>query len=236
MIKAILWKIFFELENLRWLLTHSFSKKTVYYFAYGANLDPETLDERFIRPLSSQPFVLQNHALQFSHTGPYKGMGFACAESSPGNVVYGKLYELTEADGRRMDFHEAVPVLKRHKKVTFTQSGITAFFYQSARPLRGLKPTVDYLECILDGFQSLPNVPKSYIEALSRTETLKEKYPADDIGFAYRTQPWMPEWLKKQVRLLDTWTLRFYANVLREYSLTEGLVQRAFQLKPPGSR
>jgi hypothetical protein len=228
MLLAILWRVLFDVENLRWLLAARKPVETVKYFTYGGNLDPETLRKRFITPISERPFILKDFRIAFSHTGPWKGGGFATTEESPGDLVYGKLYLISLADSRRLDFYEAVPVLKRYRRISVTQDGEEIFFYQSANPRKGLKPTAEYLASIVQGLSKLPMVPSNYLDGLKATPCLLEKKPADDIGFAYEIKNWMPSWLKSLTRRLDQQALYFYAHYLREYSLTEWLVKRTY--------
>src|SRR5690606_36396078 len=104
MYRLALWRLGCEIVNLVRLVTHG--KRTVQYFAFGANLDPQVLKARRISPLSEKPFVLKDHELSFCHPGPFEGMGFASIEPKGGNCVYGKLHELGIVDALRMDFYE----------------------------------------------------------------------------------------------------------------------------------
>ena len=66
--------------------------KKVRYFAFGAMLDSGVLKHRGVIPLEEKFCFLQDYELQFSHPGPWEGMGFASVERAEGKRVYGKLY------------------------------------------------------------------------------------------------------------------------------------------------
>lgn len=76
------------------------------YFAYGSNLDPVQMRARC--PASSFLAVarLPDHALAFTRFAPRRGCGVADVVASPGSEVWGVVYDLTEADGRRLDGFE----------------------------------------------------------------------------------------------------------------------------------
>src|SRR5689334_14721192 len=106
-IRCILWKIGFELANLRKILFRD--KRTVLLFSYGFFLDEAVLVSKKVKPLKSTLFVLENFALRFCHTSPYRGVGYSSLIPAANEKTYGKLYTLTMADLRRLDYHEKVP-------------------------------------------------------------------------------------------------------------------------------
>jgi gamma-glutamylcyclotransferase (GGCT)/AIG2-like uncharacterized protein YtfP len=192
--------------------------RTVFYFAFGANLDPEVLKGRKIVPLSAQDFSLRDYQLHFTQAGPYVGMGFASIVNSPGSTTYGKLYQLDQLDMHRMDYFEAVPFMHRHKKKFTEQDGQLLYFYQATNPVAGLSPSKEYLQKILTGLSTFKNIPSDYLEKLRLTPTVATNHYADNHQMFLQPCGWLPEAWRCR---LDQLLIRFYVNVLRRYSITE---------------
>lgn len=181
MLRIILWKAGFEWAQLRRVLSPRIERK-IYYFAFGANLSPEVLEQRRIRIYEAFDYVLDDAALRFSLGGFYRDHGYASADISEGEVVYGKMYLILERDALRMDYYEGVPFLDVHEKVFGQVNGSEFYYYRGIRTLRGLKPTQEYLDYLITGYHEMPGVPLSYIESLGATEVLEEFLPQDQTG------------------------------------------------------
>ena len=135
------------------------SDQRVYYFAFGANLSPDILRLRRIGVYETFDYVLENAVLNFSQRGFYKHHGFASADASVGDCVYGKMYLIRQSDAKRMDYFEGVPFLKAHAKIVQQVQGKPFYFYRSQTPLNDLKPTQQYLNYLTNAYRNMDIVP-----------------------------------------------------------------------------
>lgn len=222
MLRCLLWRLLFELANLRRLLGHG--DQTVEYLAFGANLSDAIMRERRIRPLASEYFTLRDHGLRFDHPAAYRGCAYASAEYAAGERVHGFLYTLYERDAARMDFYEVVPVIERYRRTWVEQDGRRLFFYQSNRSTPGLSPTREYLGYIVDGLAQHPDVEPEYLEQMAATPTAE---PGPIMPFYFRSEIYTEgRWLD---RLRDRYTrlvTRVFLHGLYRLSLTEFLLRR----------
>lgn len=185
MLRILLWKLGIEWAHLRRALWPQWERK-VYYFAFGANLCREVLEQRRIRVFESFDYVLRDAVLRFSQTGFYRGHGYASADAADGSTVYGRMYLILEADARRMDYFEGVPYLDAHDKVFREADGLRFFYYRSTHIVEGLKPTREYLDYIVDAYRQMPGVPEDLLRDLAATEVLESLQPVDETGFFVR--------------------------------------------------
>ena len=185
MLRIILWKLGIEWAHLKRALWPQWERK-VYYFAFGANLCRDVLEQRRIRVFESFDYVLTDADLHFSQPGFYRGHGYASADAAEGSAVYGKIYLILETDARRMDYFEGVPFLGAHDKVYREAEGISFFYYRTTRIVGGLKPTRDYLDYIVDAYREMPGVPDDYLQTLEATEILDHLQPIDDTSLFVR--------------------------------------------------
>lgn len=216
--KIFLWRLAFELKNLQRAVAPS--KDTVQYFAFGGNLDPKVLLRRKIKPVAEKPIVLKDYQMRFTHPGAFEGMGFASIEPAPGKVTYGKLYTLTQTDADRMDYYELVPFLNRYKRVSVNQDGEEFFFYQSAVPRQGLKPTKKYVQMILDGFHKVDHVPESFLAELKSIETIDKLIPAKKLEFRVKNLDRWPASLVPFLQKYDQTAIKLFIKYVKDRSLT----------------
>ena len=73
MLRIFLWKLGSEWSNLKRILRPR-SDRRVYYFAFGANLSADILQQRSIGFYEAFDYVLDDAALRFSQGGFYKIM------------------------------------------------------------------------------------------------------------------------------------------------------------------
>jgi gamma-glutamylcyclotransferase len=143
---------------------------TLWYFAYGSNLDPRTfLGRRGMRPLATRIGVLHDFELRFDlPVGPGE-RGVANVAPRPGDLVWGALYQLTQADADRLDRTEGVHVgfYRRFDIEVRTPEGeaLSAFTYRSEASRTERKPSSRYLGLLLAGAREL-GLPPEYIERL----------------------------------------------------------------------
>ncbi len=222
MLRCLLWRLLFELANLRRLFGRG--RGTVDYLAFGANLSDMIMRERCIEPLASERFTLRDHGLRFDHPAAYRGCAYASAEYAAGENVYGYLYTLSERDAARMDFYEVVPVIRRYRRTWVEQDGRRLYFYQSNRSTPGLSPTEEYLGYIVDGLRQHPDVEPEYLQRLAATPTAE---PGPIMPFYFRPEAFASDrWLD---RLRDRYTrlvTRAFLHGLYRWSLTEFLLRR----------
>lgn len=195
MLRIFLWKIGFEWVQLKRILWPRTERK-VYYFAFGANLCAEVLALRRIRVYEAFDHVLEGAALRFSQTGFYKDHGYASADVTEGEVVYGKMYLVLESDAARLDYFEAVPFLRAHEKVCRRVDGLDFFHYQARKPREGLRPTQTYLDYLTTAYRRMPDVPELYVETLAATEVLDQLLPQDQTGEFVRDITRWPEFIR----------------------------------------
>ena len=218
MLKLLIWWLGFELKNLERIVNPKHG--TEKYFAYGGNLDVNVLARRKIRPLAEEPFVLRDHALRFSHPGPFEGMGYASISASSGASVYGKLYTLTRTDAERMDFYELARVLMRYERIYLTQTGHQFFTYRSRCPQDDLKPSSGYLASVLDGLRTLPAIPATYIEGMEKTPVVCDLRVASALGFIVNLGRPGPAVLNGWLRVYDRLALWMFVRIFKERSFT----------------
>jgi len=143
---------------------------TLWYFAYGSNLDPGTfLGRRQMRPLETQIGVLHDFELRFDlPVGPGE-RGVANVVACPGDHVWGALYRLTHVDAERLDRTEGVPqgAYRRLDVEVHIGDGsrVGAFTYHSSIHRPDRKPSRRYLGLLLTGAREL-GLPEEYVERL----------------------------------------------------------------------
>ena len=190
MLRIILWKLGIEWAHLKRAFWPRWERK-VYYFAFGANLCRDVLEQRRIRVFDSFDYALPDAVLRFSQPGFYRGHGYASADDSEGSSVYGKMYLILETDARRMDYFEGVPFLDAHDKVFREADGLGFFYYRTTRVVSGLKPTREYLDFIVDAYRQMPIVPDEYLKTLEAIEVLDCLQPVDETSlFVRRAGRW----------------------------------------------
>jgi len=146
------------------------SGATLWYFAYGSNLDPGTfLGRRRMRPLETRVGVLEDFELRFDlPVGPGE-RGVANVAALAGEQVWGALYRLTSAEADRLDLTEGVQHdAYRRLEVAVRapdDSRIAAFTYTSSRGREGRKPSRRYLGLLLAGARH-HGLPAPWIERL----------------------------------------------------------------------
>ena len=181
MLRIILWKTGFEWAQLKRILWPRADRK-IYYFAFGANLSADVLEQRRIRIYEAFDHVLEDASLNFSQAGFYREHGYASADAAEGEVVYGKMYLILERDAERMDYFEGVPFLCVHEKVFAKVKGKDFYFYRAIQMFDGLKPTQEYLDYLVTAYRAMPDVPQAYTDSMAATEVLEHFIVQDQTG------------------------------------------------------
>lgn len=143
---------------------------TLWYFAYGSNLEQATfLGRRQMRPIETRIGVLRDFELRFDlPVGPGE-RGVANVAPRAGDHVWGALYHLTHADAERLDRTEGVDqgFYQRLAVEVHLADGalLAAFTYRSeiSRPER--KPSRRYLGLLLAGARE-HGLPAEYVARL----------------------------------------------------------------------
>ena len=78
------------------------SGDTVFYFAYGSNMDPERFRSRVGDWLSRRRARLDGYSLRFADSVQSEGGGGAVVDRRPGDHVDGVLFEAGNADAFRV--------------------------------------------------------------------------------------------------------------------------------------
>ena len=181
MLRILLWKLGFEWANLMRLI-YPRDDRTIYYFAFGANLCPDILKQRGMTIYESIDYALEDAALRFTQSGFYKDHGYASADASPGDKVYGRLYLVKQSDAARMDYYEGVPFLKSHDKIYGEYNGKAFYYYRARQITANLKPTQEYLDYLTVAYHEMDIVPADYIKAMEATEVLETFEPPTITG------------------------------------------------------
>lgn len=148
----------------------------IYYFAYGANMDLNRIEEMGFHFSSIKAAKLHGWKLVFNVIDDkYRGTGYANIVPSPHSTVEGLIYELANSSLKHLDFLEGYPRYYIKKKVTATSNDdgakipcITYVGNQTMIKL-GLKPLRLYMKHLLSGkiFMS-----KKYVEKLKHVKTI----------------------------------------------------------------
>lgn len=146
------------------------------YFAYGSNCNAEVMRRKAIGFTGRERAVLPDYRLLFNKRSLRENLpdsiGFANIEPSADSQVEGILYELVEADLRKLDESERFPAhYDRVRVVVQTDSGPQeCWVYQAQvdKTAAGLVPSRNYLNHILAGQEFLS---QQYFEALDQSQT-----------------------------------------------------------------
>lgn len=190
LLRIILWKLGFEWANLKRILWPRDDRR-IYYFAFGANLSPEIMQQRLTGFFEVFDYTLEDSTLRFTQSGFYQDHGFASADPAPGGKVYGRMYLIRQSDAERMDYYEGVPFMKAHDKVFAEHQGKSFFYYRAITPTTGLKPTQEYLDYLTTAYREMPGVPDEYTAAMAATEVLTTFRPQTLTGkFVRNLERW----------------------------------------------
>jgi gamma-glutamylcyclotransferase len=140
------------------------ASRTVWYFAYGANMNSAQMRLRAGNIIEERNAQLPNYELRFNKK-VRGGAGGPNVQPSLGKTVYGVLYKIEEGAFRSMDRYEGVPEHYRRIEVRVTpDSGdpVGAQVYIAARVQAGLRPSPHDLNAILEGAGE-HSLPESYL-------------------------------------------------------------------------
>lgn len=128
----------------------------MYYFAYGSNLNRRQMKQ--CCPDSKPLFVatLPNYQLIFVGWSRELRGGVATLKSFRGGKVLGAIYDVSEADLRRLDRYEGYP--REYTRINITvfdedNQPVEAFAYIKTGQLTESKPSQEYLAVIQQGYR-----------------------------------------------------------------------------------
>ena len=142
------------------------------YFAFGSNMDADRLQDRVghIDRTAVRSARLEGFRLCFDKRSRTAG-GAATVLPAPGCTVQGVLYDLTDAQLEQLDAIEFHPVhyLRTLTSVVVDGGERSAWMYvgQPEFLVEGLRPTPEYLACLLRGAEWLPPAYVAYLEDLT---------------------------------------------------------------------
>ena len=128
-------------------------KESVYYFAYGSNLNKKQMAERCPGSQSVFTAVLPNYKLVFVGWSRQWRGGVASIKLFQGDRVRGAVYKVTELCLRRLDSY--LIGYNRFNITVFTgdDKAVEAITYIKAGQLEETKPSEEYLAVIQQGLR-----------------------------------------------------------------------------------
>lgn len=137
------------------------------YFAYGSNMDPVQMRDRAPGARARGPARLAGYRLTFTRDSPGWGGGVGHVEPSPGDEVWGVLWEITDADLASLDEYEGVSVgayVRRAMMVRHGDVEVEAVAYLAVP--RGYKPpSKRYVRALVRGAEA-HGLPAAYVQHL----------------------------------------------------------------------
>ena len=147
----------------------------MHYFAYGANMDVETLKERKVDFEPVAIGKLRDVRLVF-HVPGGDGTGKADLMDDRRSHAHGVVYDVPESSLAGLDIYENVERgrYRRQQVVVQTARGeLSCAVYRGAKFKVGLKPHVDYLARLIQGAQ-YHGLPEHYQDFLQSHGTMSK--------------------------------------------------------------
>jgi gamma-glutamylcyclotransferase len=142
---------------------------TVWYFAYGSNMNRAQMRSRAGEIFEELPARLENYELLFNKKAR-GGSATANVHPAPGKTVHGVLYKIPEPALRILDRYEGVPQHYRRIEVSVTTgngSRTPAQAFIATKVMKGLHPAPHYLQGILEGATE-HGLPAEYIAEIKQ--------------------------------------------------------------------
>ncbi len=131
--------------------THNAEKGSVYYFAYGSNLDQDQMKKRVGDWQSAERCQLRGYRLVFDkYSTRWKGYVADIIETKEEkDVVYGAIYLISADQLKLLDEHESG--YKQVDVVVDAQRNVSAKAYEVIEKEKCAKPPKPYLDAIIKG-------------------------------------------------------------------------------------
>lgn len=137
------------------------------FFLYADNLNPTQLKRRAPEHKPVGKAYLPDHTVQFCRWSSQWRCGLASVSPSPGEKVWGMVFDITDEDLKLMDeFEGDVPEgTFRHVQVTVIGDGDEKMMVTTyvANPIGKFKPKEHYLDWAIKGLKHW-KLPDDYIE------------------------------------------------------------------------
>jgi gamma-glutamylcyclotransferase len=150
------------------------------HFAFGSNMDPDQMTERCSSTIFVGIALLPDHRLDFTRKSDHRGCGVAGVVEAPGEGVWGVVYEIDDAEVKKLDQHEGYKPGRRkndytRRKVSVLQGGVsgdsvTAEAYFATPQPNPPKPNGAYKAQLLKGARHW-GLPPEWVGLLERIET-----------------------------------------------------------------
>jgi cation transport regulator ChaC len=144
------------------------------YFAYGANMDEETLAERGVTFSKVCTGNVRDMRLAFDKPGE-DGTGMADLQDQKGSVTEGVIYEVPETSLANLDVYKGVDRghYRRQAVIVQTPRGeLECVAYRAAKFRTGLKPSPAYLQALVRGAEA-HKLSYDYIVFLKSHDTME---------------------------------------------------------------
>ena len=137
------------------------SETTLFYFAFGSNMDPKRFGDRVGPWKSTQKARLDGYRLRFARELRSEGGGGAVVDVTDGESVDGVLFEITEEQMAAMDREEFDPSRDTEQRawretvtVETVSDRLSAEIYLVKDDGKQSAPSSTYLNHILDGMRA----------------------------------------------------------------------------------
>lgn len=202
MVRLLMWKfLFWALDGGKWLFRNRGPR--VWHFAYGANLDAETLRARGINVLKQDIHIIEDYGFSFSHPGPYQGQGFADLQKELGAKTFGKRYCISKWDMLRFHMFELSLIFNSHRIVWAKSDTKPFYFYQGVHTSSAVKPFCAYRDKIVKAYQASNVTLPDYAARIENHPCLKGKLIRSTGLRFFKSRGWYPAWVKKIIRRYD---------------------------------
>ena len=148
----------------------------MFYFAYGSNMNWEEMHGRCPSAKFKSVAKLKDHRLVFSRYSKVREGGVADVLPSPGQDVWGVVYEIDDAQMGKLDRHEGVHAGKYVRQNDWQlhpdggASPIRAAIYLAVREQFPPRPGDKYKQLIVVGAEFW-HLPPNYVQELKQIQT-----------------------------------------------------------------
>jgi cation transport regulator ChaC len=131
------------------------NESVLWYFAYGSNMNSAVFQvRRGMRPTHTERATLRDYALVFNQPGtPWIEPSFANIEYSPGSVIEGVLYRITNDEMRLLDISEGNGAYDIVSAPVHADSlgEVHAYTFLTHNVAHGLHPSQRYMNLLVNG-------------------------------------------------------------------------------------
>lgn len=161
------------------------SKEGKLYIAYGSNLNVDQMKFRCPTATIVYSAEIKNYELVFrgSKTGSY-----ATIEQCEAKIVPVVLWKTTEEDELALDNYEGYPKFygKEEMELEVDGKSVSAYVYIMPQSHQLGMPTQNYIDCILEGYDSAGFDPQILLDALETTEQKMDDLPQEHFSMEWR--------------------------------------------------